>query len=91
MYFTKYILPETEIFATKLLRHEETSKSSTYNIPNFTNPLVSHLSEGNDTFIFKESTSQPGVMDFVEAMRKEKGTHEIDKHWNLVRRRELNG
>ena len=27
----------------------------------------------------------------MEAMRKEIGANEIDKHWNLVKRRELNG
>ena len=30
-------------------------------------------------------------MDFVEEMRKEIGPHKNDKHWTLVRRRDLNG
>ena len=56
---TKYILPETAIFAANLLHHDEISKSSPENIPNFTNNLASNIEPGNYTFTFKEYTSQP--------------------------------
>ena len=67
---TKSILPEIENFAAKLLHHEERAKSSPDNLPNLNNPLVSNIKEGNDTFNFKEATSQPYRLDFVESIRK---------------------
>ena len=91
MHDTNSTLPETESFAYKLLHHEERSKSSPYNFPNFTNPLASIIEAGNDNFTFNEATSQPDRLDFVEATRKEIGAHENYRHWTLVRRRELYG
>ena len=67
---TKSILPETASFSAKMLHHKEIYKSSQYNLPNLTNPLDSDIEAGNDTLTFKESTSQPDRLDFVEAMRK---------------------
>ena len=55
----KYILPETEIFVAKLIQHEERANSSPDNLPKFNNTLVYNIKEGNDTFTFKEATSQP--------------------------------
>ena len=74
-----------------LVHHEERVKSSPENLPNFTNPLASKINSGNDTFTFKEVSSQSGRLYFVEETRKEIGDHDIDKHWNLVIIRELNG
>ena len=88
---TKYILPKKNSFEAKLLHHEEKSKSSTDNLPNFTNSLVSNIEEANDTSPFKESTIQYGRQKCLVDMRKEIGSHENYKHWTLVRRRELNG
>ena len=70
MTVTESILPETAIFAAKLLRHEEKAKSSQDNLTKFNNPLVSNIEEVNDTFTFKEATRQLDRLDFVEAMRK---------------------
>ena len=70
MYVAKSILPETASFAAKLIQYEERAKSSPDNLPNFTNPLASIMEAVNDTFTFKEATSQPDRMDFVEAKRK---------------------
>ena len=41
----------------------------------------------NNTFDFKEAMIQPDKLNFVEPMRKDIGANEIDKHWELVRRR----
>ena len=87
---TKYILTETAIFSPKLIHHEERAKSYPENLPNLTNPLASNIEAGNDKFIFKEANNKPEGLDFVGATRKKIGAHEIDKYWNLVRRRELN-
>ena len=70
-----------------MIHHEEIYKSSQYNLPNFNNPLAYIIEAVNDIFTFKESTSQPYRMDFVEALRKKIGAHEINKHWTLFRRR----
>ena len=51
--------------------------------------MVSKLE--NDTFTFKESTSQYERLEFVEATRKEISVYENDKHWTLVKRRDLMG
>ena len=67
---TKSIIPETATFESKLIHHEERSKSSPDNIPNRNNTLVYTTEEGNDTFNFKEDTSQPYMLDLVESMRK---------------------
>ena len=77
---TKFIIPETESFASKLFHHEEIFKSYQDNLPNFTSPLVSNIKEVNDTFNFKVSTSQPERLEFVEAMRKEIFSHEKYNH-----------
>ena len=84
------ILPVTEIFEAKIIHHEERANSSPDNLPNFINPLSSNKEAGNNNFTSKEATSQLDRIDFVEAMRKKISAHEIDKDWNLVRRRELN-
>ena len=86
---TNSILPETASFASKLILNEEKSKSSPDNLPNLTNHLVSNIEEVNYTFTFKESTSQPERLDFVEKMRKEIGAPENDNHWTMVRRRKV--
>ena len=44
---TKLILPETDIFAAKMIQHEEIDKSSPYNLTNFTNPLNSSIEAVN--------------------------------------------
>ena len=77
---TKYILPETAIFAATLLHHEGGAKSYIENLPNFTYPLASNKETGKYNLNFKESTSQPERLRFVEAMRKEICAHEIDKN-----------
>ena len=59
MSVTRSIIPERAIFVAKLLQHEERAKYSPENLTNFANPLVSNIEEGNDTFTFKEATSQP--------------------------------
>ena len=61
------------------------SKSSPNNIPNFTNPLVSNMETYNETFNFKETTSQTYRLDFVEVIKKWISVHEDDKHWNMIR------
>ena len=91
MYDTKSILPQTASFSAKLPLHEERYNSSTENIPKFTNHLVSNTERVNETFTFKESNSQHDRMEYLEKTSKEISAHENDKHWNLVRRRELNG
>ena len=88
---TESILPETVSFAAKQLHHEERANSYPENTPNFTNPLDPKIEAGNDTLKSKEYTSKPDRLDFVEETRKEIGAHEIDKNWNLIIRRELNG
>ena len=88
---TKSILPEKASFSAKLIHHEDINNYSPDNLPNFTNPLVSRIEAVNYTFTFKYATSQPDRLEFVEAMRKEIGAHEIDKNWTLVKIRELNG
>ena len=55
--------------------------------PNLLTPLVSNIEEVNDTFTFNKFTSQPGRLDFVEAMKKVIGDHENYKHWTLFRRK----
>ena len=72
---TKSIITEKEIFAENMLQHEERSKLSTYNLPNFTNPLAYNTEAINDTSTFKESTIQPVRLDLVDATRKEIGAH----------------
>ena len=69
-----------------MIHHKEKAKSSQDNLPNFTNPLVSNTEEGNLKFKFKESTSKPDRLDFVEDTRKEICAHENENNWNLVRR-----
>ena len=88
---TKSIIPETDSFAANLLHHEDIARYSTDNLPNFVNPLDSNIKEEKYTFTFKEFTSQPDSLEFVEAIRKEICSREIDKYWTLVIRRELNG
>ena len=85
----KSILPETVSFAANLLHHEEIAKTYQDNLPNFKKPLVSNIEEVNDTFTFKESTIQPDRLDFVEAIIKEIDSHEEEKHYTLVWRRDL--
>ena len=41
-----------------MLQHEEISKSYPDNLPNLANPLASSIEAVNDTFTFKEVTSQ---------------------------------
>ena len=65
---TKSIILEIERFSAKLVYREERSKSSPYNIPNFTNPMVSIIEELNDTFDFNETTSQTGRLKLLEEM-----------------------
>ena len=65
---TKSVLKETDIFAAKIIHHEEISKYSTYNITNFTNPLDSNIESGSDTSNFKEDISQHDRLEFVEDM-----------------------
>ena len=72
MSVTKSILPETASLSTNLLHHERIFNSSPQNLPNFINPLVSNIEEVNDTFTFKEYSSQPDRLEFVEAIRKER-------------------
>ena len=81
---TKSILLETVSFAAKLLHHEERAKYHPDNIPNFANPLAYSIEAVNDTFAFKEATSQPDRLDLVEAIIKEIGAREIDKHCILI-------
>ena len=68
MYYVKYILSEIASFADKLILHEERAKSSPDNLPNLTNHLAYNIEAGDDTFNFKEATSQPNRMDFVETI-----------------------
>ena len=70
MTITKYIIPETAIFAANLLQHEERANLYPDNLPNFNNPLVSNIEEVNDTFTFKEAISQPDSLELVEARIK---------------------
>ena len=84
MYETKPIIPETESFKAKILHHEERDKSSPENITNFNINLVSNTEEGNVNFTFKESTSKPGRLDLMEAMREEIGSHENEKPWSYL-------
>ena len=74
-----------------MIHYEEIDRYYQGNLPNFTNPLVLKIEDVNDTFTFNEATGQPERLHFVEAMRKEIGSHENDKHYTLVIRRELNG
>ena len=73
-----------------MLHNEEISKYSLENLPNFTNLLTSNTEEGNNNFTFKKTTSQPNRLEFVEATIKYTSAHEDDKHWYLVRIREMN-
>ena len=70
MSVAKYVLPETAIFAAKLIHHKERDKSSPGKFPNFNNPLASSIEAGNYTFIFKEATSQYDRLVFLGEMRK---------------------
>ena len=90
MYSTNSILLETASFSAKMFHHEERHKSSTENLPNFTNTISYSIEAGNGTSTFKYATSKPERLEFVEATRKKTCAHEIEKHWTLVRRRELN-
>ena len=67
---TKSILTEAASFSSKLLYHEERSKSSPNNFPIFANPLYFNIESGNDILTFKESASKPEILDFVKGMRK---------------------
>ena len=87
----KSILKETASFTARITPNEERVKSSPENLPNFTNPLVYNIEVGNNDSTLTESISKPDKLEFVESTRKEIVTHEIDKHWNLFRRRQLNG
>ena len=87
---TKSILSETERIVANLLHHEEIANSSPENLLNFTNTLVSSIQTVNYTFTFKEATSKLDRLDFMEAKRKEICAHEIDNHWTLVIKIELN-
>ena len=91
MYATKSVLPETASFSPEMIHHEYREKSSTENLTNFAYPLASNIEARNVTSRFKESTSQPVRRLFVEATRRVICDHGIDKHWNLVRRRDLSG
>ena len=64
------ILFQHSNFPSKMILHEEKANSFTENLPNFTTPLVSNTEEGNGTFTFKETTSQPDRLEFVDTMRK---------------------
>ena len=70
MYSTKSIITKISSFSSKLIHHEERTKSSPENITNFTKPLASNIEAGNYTFTFKEATSQPDKLDLVDATRK---------------------
>ena len=87
---TNSILSETGSFAAKMLHHKEISKYLPDNLPKFTNPLAYNIEAGNENFTFKEYTSQPDMLEFLESMSKDISDHEDDRHWNLVRRRDLN-
>ena len=87
---TKSILSETASLPEKTIHHEERANSSPENLPNITIPLDSNREEVNGTFTFKDATIPPDRLDFWKEMSNEIGAHEIEKHWNLVRRRELN-
>ena len=50
---TNLIITETESFTCKLLHHEEISKYSPENLPNFTKPLTSNIKSGNNNFTLK--------------------------------------
>ena len=67
---TKPVLLETVSFEANMIYHGERSKYSPENLPNFTNPLAFGIDAGNDTFNFKEATSQPVRLDFGEAIIK---------------------
>ena len=73
-----------------MIHHEERYNSWPENLPNFTNPLAYNIEARNDTFTFKEATSQLDSLGIMDSMRKEIGDPEIYNHWNLVRIRELN-
>ena len=82
---TSQYFQETAIFEAKLLHHEERYKSSPGNLPNFNKTLVSNIEPFNDTYAFKEATSHPNRLEFVEEMIKEIGSHEVDRHCTLVK------
>ena len=88
---TNPIIPETEIFEDNLIRHEERAKYYPDNLPNLTNPLAPNIQVGNNKFTFKEASSKPARLDFVEGIRKEIFAHKDDQNWNIVIRRHLNG
>ena len=53
--------------------------------------MDSNIEEGNCIFTFRESTSQPESMYFVEAIRKEIVDNENAEHWHLFIIEELIG
>ena len=63
-----------------MIHFEERSKSSPENLSSLTNPLVSNIDVGNSIFGFKEATSQPDQLEFVENIIKEIGAHEDDQN-----------
>ena len=56
---TKYIIPGTDSFTTKLICHEEKEMPLADRPPNFTNHMDSTVEARNEYFTFKEDTGQP--------------------------------
>ena len=88
---TKSIFLETDILAAMMVHDEERDKYSPENISNLTNPLDCNIEAKHDTFVFKEAIRKLDRLEFVEDTRKEIDAHKYEKHWTLVRRRELSG
>ena len=86
---TKSIIPDTASFETKMIHHEEKRQvffiqNSQMNWP----PELQHVKKNHD-FNSKETTTQPDRLYVVEAMIKYIRANEGNKHWNLVKIREL--
>ena len=62
---TKYIILEISSFSDKMIHDEERYKYSPDNLTNPTDPIISNIDPGNDTFTFKESTSNTDRLDLV--------------------------
>ena len=52
--------------------------------------MASTVEVRNETSIVKGATSEPGRLDFVEKTRKEISSYEDNKHYTLVKSKELN-
>ena len=78
------------------LKSKEKQKAGYYTfIPELdfglTNPMAFASKHDNESYTFREMMKQPDASDFVSAMEKEIGNHEMNECWDVVPRASTGG